>query len=211
MRRRGLIPAIALCALATRAAVAQSGRGLTVTAGFGYGRANGSCENCLDGSTLGGLTAYAEIAHPLGRSVRIGAMLEGWGHTVDGATEQMANVSATLFYSPRMSGFTGPLFILPGLCFRHCTFTFGAGLAAYRATGLESAAGAGWGLSTGYGYTLPIGHGIALTPNVRYVYGNLGTLKLSGGGGTFATGWKQHFLEMSVGLVFWTHNSVTSR
>jgi hypothetical protein len=68
------------------------------------------------------------------------------------------------------------------VCLKHCFVT------------------AGVGLSAGFGYDLPATSGIHVMPMVRYVYGDVGTLAYSSGPSSFAEGWKQHFLELGLGL-----------
>src|SRR5438132_135618 len=136
------------------------------------------------------LTARGPGRHAQVQSVAqslLGALVDGWTHTTGGATETMANLTASIFYYPRVS--SG--FFLTG----------GAGFSDYRVNTAPSITGTGWGFTAGAGYDLRVGPELSLTPVATYGWGSIGDLSYSDGV-FYTSGWKQNFLDFSLSLTF---------
>ena len=182
------LAALTMAAPTTAFAQRGHGGGVVVTFGLGYGQANSSCDGCVPGSDLGGITAFAELGHNVNRALRLGATVETWWHTSGGTTEQLTDFVASAHLYP-----FGPVRLF---------LTGGVGLSNYHAASFPAVTGTGWGYILGVGYDLPGGHWSRLTPIARYVYGNVGNVGIGSGDGSFATGWKQHFFDVGLGLTF---------
>ena len=156
--------------------------------GIGYGSANTSCDDCTSGPRVGGYTAWLKAGGTLNPSVRLGVLADGWSHISSGVTETMGNLTASVFLYPRAS--SG--FFLTG----------GAGFSDYRLDTSPSITGTGWGFTVGLGYDLRIGGELSLTPVANYGWGGVGDLSYGDGGGFYTTGWKQNYLDFSLGLTF---------
>jgi hypothetical protein len=100
----------------------------------------------------------------------------------------MANIVASVSYYPMGSlGF----FVTGGL-----------GVSTYRANSSPAVTGTGWGFLLGLGYDLAVSRRVSLSPGARYVFGRVGDISISDGGGPFATGWKQNLFHVDLGLTF---------
>ena len=190
-RLRSIAVVAILILLAGAAASAQDPtrrHGFRVGAGAGYGIAKASCDSCASEPRSGGVTSFVTAGITLGSSVWLGGTLDGWTRRSHGATETMANLAASVSYYPLAS----PGFFVTG----------GLGVSRYRANTSPGATGSGWGLLLGVGYDLDVSRRVSLSPVARYVYGNVGNINIGGGGGTFATGWKQNVLSFDLGLTF---------
>ena len=187
--RFGGILGVLVCVTGAGAAAQyrQTRRGFWAGFGLGYGSANIVCESCISGPRVGGYTAWVKAGGTLSPSVRLGALVDGWTHTTGGATETMANLTASIFYYPRVS--SG--FFLTG----------GVGFSDYRVNTDPSINGTGWGFTAGVGYDLRVGRALSLTPVATYGWGSVGDLSYSDGA-FYTSGWKQNFLDFSLGLTF---------
>jgi hypothetical protein len=194
---RALATALALSVACGVQGRAQKNHRLRLAFGMGYGRGNSSCDHCKAGPSVGGLTAVGSVERAVSPSFQTGVTFDSWWHSSGAATERMIHVLGSFHAALSRSDSFVSL-----LCFARCFITAGAGLASYHANVPPSVSGTGWGLMAGYGYDLPLAHGIQFEPAVRYVFGRVGDLGLAGGGGTFATGWKQHWMEFGAGLRF---------
>jgi outer membrane autotransporter protein len=188
MRVLALLGVLVAAAPAARAQYHQRRQGFWIGFGLGYGSANVSCDSCGSGSRTGGVTAFLKLGGTPSRHLRIGGAVNGWSHSSGGATETMANATASLYYYPvATSGFF---------------LTGGLGFSTYGVDTSPSVSGTGWGFTAGAGYDFPVGRNVSLTPVANFVYGGVGELGIAGGGGTFATGWKQNFLDVGLGVTF---------
>src|SRR5437773_5574911 len=179
--------ALLAVAPAARAQYPQRREGFWIGFGLGYGSANITCDSCGSGPRTGGVTAFLKLGGTPSRNLLIGGAINGWSHESGGATETMANVTASLYYYPAArSG----LFLTGGL-----------GFSDYRVDTSPSVEGTGWGFTAGIGYDIRVGRNVSLTPVANFVYGGVGDLSVSGGG-TFATGWKQNVVDFGVGVTF---------
>jgi len=173
---------------AARAQYPQRREGFWIGFGLGYGSANIYCDNCSSGARTGGVTAFLKLGGTPSRNVLIGGAINGWSHASGGATETMANVTGSVYFYPvAASG----LFLTGGLGFSH-----------YHVDTSPAVSGTGWCFTAGVGYDIRVGRNISLTPVANFVYGGVGDLSVSGGGGTFATGWKQNVVDFGLGVTF---------
>jgi len=173
---------------AARAQYPQRREGFWIGFGLGYGSANIYCDNCSSGARTGGVTAFLKLGGTPSRNVLIGGAINGWSHASGGATETMANVTGSVYFYPvAASG----LFLTGGL-----------GLSDYHVDTSLAVSGTGWGFTAGVGYDIRVGRNVSLTPVADFVYGGVGDLSVSGGGGTFATGWNQNVVDFGLGVTF---------
>ncbi|OLC77291.1 MAG: hypothetical protein AUH78_04725 [Gemmatimonadetes bacterium 13_1_40CM_4_69_8] len=173
---------------AARAQYPQRREGFWIGFGLGYGSANITCDSCGSGPRTGGVTAFVKLGGTPSRNLLIGGAINGWSHSSGGATETIGNVTASLYYYPvAASG----LFLSGGL-----------GFSSYNVNTSPSITGTGWGFTAGVGYDVRVGRNVSLTPVANFVYGGVGELGVSGGGGTFATGWKQNVVDFGLGVTF---------
>ena len=185
-----LIAAFSCAASAARAQYPQRRDGFWIGFGLGYGSANIKCDQCVDSSGVGGVTGFVKLGGTPSRNVLIGGAINGWWRTNEGMTETIANVTASVYLYPvTRSGF----FVTGGL-----------GLSTYHANTFPASDGTGLGLTAGAGYDIRVGRDVSLTPVVNFVYGALGDfdVPLSSGGFATARGWKQHVIDVGVGVTF---------
>jgi hypothetical protein len=181
----------ALSLLATAGAAAQYPErrgGFWLGFGFGYGSANKTCDGCGSGPRVDGFTASVRAGGTLNPHVRLGGAVDGWSHSVGGATETMGDVTASVYFYPRHA--TG-LFL-----------TGGVGFSTYRVNTFPTTSGTGWGFTAGAGYDLRVGRNVSLTPAVTYVNGTVGDVQVSGGFQPVDTGWRQNFVDFGLGVTF---------
>src|SRR5207245_10545226 len=156
--------------------------------GMWYGSANVTFYNISSDAPTGGVMASLKLLDSPSRNVLIGGAINGWSHASGGATETMANVTGSVYFYPvAASG----LFLTGGL-----------GLSDYHVDTSPAVSGTGWGFTAGVGYDIRVGRNVSLTPVADFVYGGVGDLSVSGGGGTFATGWKQNVVDFGLGVTF---------
>jgi len=178
---------LGVTAPAARAQYPQRREGFWIGFGLGYGTANVTCDTCVSGSRTGGVTAFLKLGGTPSRNLLIGGAINGWSHQSGDATETMGNVTASLYYYPVASG---GLFLTGGL-----------GFSDYHVDTSPSYDGTGWGFTAGLGYDIRVGRNVSLTPVVDYIYGGVGDVSVSGGGGTF-TGWRQNVVDFGLGVTF---------
>jgi len=185
-----LIAAFSCAASAARAQYPQRRDGFWIGFGLGYGSANITCDNCADSSSVGSITGFVKLGGAPSGNLLIGGAINGWWRTNEGMTETIANVTASVYLYPvTRSGF----FVTGGL-----------GLSTYHANTFPASHGTGLGLTAGAGYDIRVGRDVSLTPVVNFVYGALGDfdVPLSSGGFATARGWKQHVIDVGVGVTF---------
>lgn len=166
--------------------------------GAGVGSADATCDDCddEDNDRETGLAGYVKAGWTLNPQVLLGIEGSLWTkkEEVEGAdvTLSMYNVSGTLtFYPSETSGF----FVKggAGLAFTDSKIEEGN-------TTFDTDLGNGLGLTAGAGYDFRLGESVKLTPALDFYYGNIGDLKV--GDQTFATGWKQNVIALTIGLTF---------
>jgi len=169
--------------------------GLTAALGVAYGRANSSCSGCITGPGAGGVSTLLEVQQQIGRTFRAGLTVGSWWHTAAGESERIVSVLASFHLSPVLSDS-----YLSFLCHKHCFVTGGVGVSSYHASVSSGIGGKGFGLMLGFGYDVPVGRRTQVVPSLRYTHGSVGNLAYGATGGTFATEWTQHVLEVGLGL-----------
>jgi hypothetical protein len=190
--------------LATGAAVAQTHQTPSATGialGFGYGGATSACDSCSGGPRVGGTIVTLRASHAVTRWIRVGATIDGWLHSHDGADEGMGNAMVTFSYSIHgLSDF----FIPDGLY-----FVTGVGLSTYRsgivrhpADTVPGLAGTGWGYSFGLGYDLRVSKQWSLAATANHLYGIVGDVHRTDTGAPYTTGWKQDYFAATIALTF---------
>jgi outer membrane autotransporter protein len=185
-----LLAGLCAAASAARAQYPQRRDGFWIGFGLGYGWASVRCDNCVDSSSVGGITGFLKLGGAPSRHLLIGAAVNGWSHANAGLTETMANVTASLYLYPRAkSGFF---------------LTSGLGFSKYHVNSVPSTDGTGWGLTAGAGYDIRFGRDVSLTPVANLTYGALADFDAVAGGGTIITarGWKQTVLDLGLGVTF---------
>ncbi|MGH7547317.1 MAG: hypothetical protein ACREMM_03980 [Gemmatimonadales bacterium] len=184
----GVVGILMLTAFAAWAQHPQRREGFWIGFGLGYGGADITCDNCVEGRREGGVTAFLKLGGSPSRNVLIGGALNGWSRERGGATETMGNVTASVYYYPSA---TSGLFVTGGL-----------GFSSYLVDTSPEVTGTGWGFTGGIGYDIRVGRNVSLTPVVNFLFGGVGDLELSGGAGTFATGWNQNVIDFGLGVTF---------
>ncbi len=186
-----LLAAFSCAASAAQAQYPQRRDGFWIGFGLGYGSANIKCDQCVDSSGVGGITGFVKLGGTPSRNVLIGGAINVWAHS-DGTsnTETISNVTASVYLYPQAkSGFF---------------LTGGLGFSNYYVNSTPSVDGTGWGFTGGAGYDIRVGRDVSLTPVVNFVFGALGDFDVPVSGGGFATarGWKQHVVDVGLGVTF---------
>jgi hypothetical protein len=189
---RLLVAAAALLLVASvfpvRARAQGTRQGLWFGFGFGYGSTNVSCDSCGTGPRFSGTSGFLKFGGTLNPHLRVGITADGWTHTSEGETENLGNLTASLYYYPRnRSG----LFVEGGV-----------GISSYDLNTSPAISGTGLGLTAAVGYDLPIGPTASLTPRVAYAYGAVGSLHESDTGAAVANAWNQNLLSVALGVTF---------
>ncbi|MGE3707182.1 MAG: outer membrane beta-barrel protein [Vicinamibacterales bacterium] len=200
MSRSGRLVALLAVALtlAVDHASAQDRRGFTFGFGGGWGSANAECDDCGNGDREDSGAGYFKAGYALSPRVIVGFEANVWSKTYDlpgleaTSTVNMYNVSGTVTYYPQA---TGGFFVKGG---------GGGGFLNLEikesGSTLSADMGKGPGFIAGAGYDIPLGRRVALTPAVNYWYGRMGNLRVLGE--TFATGWRQNVIDVTIGLTF---------
>src|SRR6266480_3703386 len=80
--------------------------GFWIGFGLGYGSANIRCDNCVDSSSVGGITGFVKLGGAPSRNLLIGGAINGWSRTNAGLRETIAHVSGSVYlYPATRSGF----------------------------------------------------------------------------------------------------------
>lgn len=185
---------MALLAVPAPARAQAPGRFL-VSGGGGYGSADATCDDC-SGDREGGGAGYFRLGYTVWPKLVIGLESNVWTKresVTDGFSSTLLfyNVSGTLAFYPKHTGF----FVRGGA---------GASLASVDIdvddSSLSADVGSGFGVLGGIGYDIRLTRRLSLTPGVNVWYGKLGDLKALGE--TFATGWSQNVVDVTIGLTF---------
>jgi len=186
----GVVGILMLTAFAAWAQHPQRREGFWIGFGLGYGGADVTCDNCVNGPAEGGVTAFLKLGGTPSRNVLIGGALNGWSRDRGGATETMGNVTGSIYYYPAP---TSGLFLTGGL-----------GFSSYSTNTDPSVDATGWGFSAGVGYDIRVGRNVSLTPVVNFVFGALEEFDapVPGGGITRVTGWQQNVIDFGLGVTF---------
>src|SRR5256885_14489271 len=117
-----LLAVLSCAAAAARAQYPQRRDGFWIGFGLGYGAANITCDNCVDSSSVGGITGFVKLGGAPSQNLLIGGTIKARARTKAGLTETNSNVTASGFLFPATrSG----VFVTGGLGgFRYHTETF---------------------------------------------------------------------------------------
>src|SRR5207249_11509162 len=88
-----LLAVLACAAAGARARYPQRRDGFWIGFGLGYGSANIRCDNCVDSSSVGGITGFVKLGGAPSRNLLIGGALNGWSRTNAGLRETIANLT----------------------------------------------------------------------------------------------------------------------
>lgn len=159
-----LVTAMALLALGTAASSAEAQRpqtrqGFWAGLGMGWGSFGLGCDGCEDLGRTGSYSGYLKVGGTLSQSLLIGAEVNGWAKSEDGASLDLGNASAAAYWYPMP---TGGMFLKGGLGYSR----LGAD------DGVDSASDGGFGLTAGIGFDMRVGGNMSLTPVLNYFRGS---------------------------------------
>jgi outer membrane protein with beta-barrel domain len=193
MRRRLIVvlTIIAATLVVPGQAAAADRAGFWFGIGGGYGSASVSCDGCGSSDREGSGAGYVEAGWTLSRHALIGIEGDLWrkDSAEHNATLKLYNISGTLTLYPSSDG---GFFIKGGV---------GASLISIEArapgTTVSVDLGRGPGVIFGMGYDISVGR-VAITPAISVWAGKPGDLTI--GTATFARGWKQNVVALTIGL-----------
>jgi len=181
---------------------AQEGRarhGPWADIALGYGLAHVASDT-LASRNRSGFDVVADLGWTLGSRVRVGIGVDQWSSRW-GAGDQtwQTSYNISLYYYP----------------IAHRTFFLqaGAGVSNYSVVHVPWAflgssyadttyfSGTAWGATAAAGWDVPLSGSISARPRFSYSYGAPRSLRTDSGT-LIATGWKQHWLSIDIGLVF---------
>src|SRR5947208_15287687 len=103
-----LLAVLSCAAAAARAQYPQRRDGFWIGFGLGYGSANITSDNCVDSSSVGGITGFVKLGGAPSQNLLIGGAIHGWARTKAGLTGTIANVTASVhLYPATQSGMLG--------------------------------------------------------------------------------------------------------
>ena len=163
---------LALPALAEAQSRPQTREGFWI--GFGLGGGSFGCDECGDEDRLTGAAAYFKLGGTVNQNVLLGAEINGWAKSEDGATLSLSNVNAVIYLYPSKTG---------GFHFKG-----GIGLATVRfEIGDVEADETGGGAVLGIGYDARVGKNFSLTPFLNVTAGR------------FDNGYKANTVQVGLG------------
>lgn len=187
------VMAVALVAMPAAASAQAPGRFL-ISGGGGYGSADATCDNCV-GDRQGGTVGYFRLGYLVTPKLVLGGEANVWTKQENlgpaSTRFRFSGVSATAAFYPDRAGF----FVRGG-----------AGLAMSKLdvkvddSSLREDLGSGFGVLAGLGYDISISRRLSITPGINVWRGQIGDLKALGQ--TFATGWSQNVIDVTIGLTF---------
>src|SRR2546430_6362508 len=105
-----LLAVLSCAAAAARAQYPQRRDGFWIGFGLGYGVANITCDNCVDSSSVGGITGFVKLGGAPSQNLLIGGASNGLVPTEAGLNGRNSHIHGPDFLFP---GPTGGIF-LPG-------------------------------------------------------------------------------------------------
>ena len=166
---------------------------------LGYGLASFASDT-LAGDRRSGFDFVFDAGFTPNSQVRVGIGVDQWASRLgSGKQTWLINWIGSVYYYP----LTRRTFFLHA----------GAGVSDYSYVHLPWAflgssfadtvyvSGAAWGATAGAGWDIPLRGGGTVRPRLEYSYGSPRNLH-SANGTVVATGWRQHWLSLDVGLVF---------
>src|SRR2546422_11322911 len=88
-----LLAVLSCAAAAARAQYPQRRDGFWIGFGLGYGAANITCDNCVDSSSVGGITGFVKLGGAPSQNLLIGGTINASAPTNAGPTETNAHVT----------------------------------------------------------------------------------------------------------------------
>jgi hypothetical protein len=147
-----------LAATPAQAQHPQTRQGFWAGVGMGWGSFGLDCDGCGSVDRTGSYSGYLKLGGTLRQDILIGAELNGWTKSEDGATVNLGNASAAAYWYPAaQSG----LYLKGGV---------GYSRLSAEASNLE-ASDNGFGFLMGVGYDLRVGVNTSLSPVVNYFRG----------------------------------------
>ncbi|ODS52638.1 MAG: hypothetical protein ABS36_16450 [Acidobacteria bacterium SCN 69-37] len=188
-----VVMAMTLLVIPAGASAQAPGRFL-ISGGGGYGSADARCDDCV-GDRQGGAAGYFRLGYAVTPRLVLGGEANVWTkrESLGGASTRLrfSSVSATAAFYPDSAGF----FIRGGAGLAMARLDVNA-----RDSSLREDLGSGFGVLAGLGYDIPISRRLSMTPGVNVSRGQIGDLKALGQ--TFATGWSQNVIDVTIGLTF---------
>src|SRR3989442_7805893 len=99
-----LLALLSCAATVARAQYPQRRDGFWIGFGLGYGAANITCDNCVDSSSVGGITGFVKLGGAPSRNLLIGGAIKRWGPRNAGRTQTNGQVTAVAFLYPATPG-----------------------------------------------------------------------------------------------------------
>ena len=149
---------LSLAAAPAAAQHPQTREGFWAGVGMGWGSFGLSCDGCAGLDRTGSYTGYVNVGGTLRPNLLLGAELNGWTKSEDGATVRLANASAAAYWYPTVQS---GLFLKGGMGYSRLSAD----------NGLVSASDGGWGLLMGLGYDMRVARATSITPVLNYFRG----------------------------------------
>jgi hypothetical protein len=190
---------VTLATLACLGAAGLSAQSPQTRQGFwiGFGLGGGSAGISFAGSdsaNLGrqtGFSGFLKMGGTLTPKVLLGGESVGWTKSESGATSQLGNLAAAVYFYPTPA--TG-FFVKGGPSFSYHR----------EDDGTDEIKGTGFGFMLGAGYDLRVSANISITPAATFYWGSIGEVDLTGSttGTTSGFGLKQNVFDFQLGITF---------
>lgn len=157
----GVLTLVVLGLAATPAAAQheQTRAGFWAGLGMGWGSFGLSCDGCDGLERTGSYSGYFKLGGTLRPNLLLGAELNGWTKSEDGASVGLGNASAAAYWYPTVQS---GLFLKGGVGYSRMSAD----------NGIDSASDGGWGLLAGMGFDLRVAPNTSLTPVLNYFRGS---------------------------------------
>ena len=185
---------LCLCATITLASQspAQTQSRFEATLGVGTGTGTIRCSACTHAGNMGGTTYTLQLFASPQPQVRVGAMMDCWGHATDTWERDLCSLSVAALYYPRT--------------LRHGFFIGGGpsyGMMWASLTDTTALLRHGWGMITEMGFELRPRSTFSLTPYAQYSYAYVGDIYYPKDSGIpWARGWKHSVVTVGLGLTY---------
>jgi hypothetical protein len=157
----GMLTLVALTVAAAPAAAQheQTREGFWAGVGMGWGSFGLSCDVCDGLERTGSYSGYFKLGGTLRPNLLLGAEMNGWTKSEDGASVNLGNASAAAYWYPMpQSG----LFLKGGVGYSRMSAD----------DGFSDASDSGFGLLAGMGFDLRVAGNTSLTPVLNYFRGS---------------------------------------
>jgi Outer membrane protein beta-barrel domain len=165
MRTRSIITgaltvvALGLTASPVAAQHAQTREGFWAGVGMGWGSFGLSCDACDGLERTGSYSGYVKLGGTLRSNLLLGAEVNGWTKSEEGATIEFGNASAAAYWYPTLES---GMFVKGGLGYSRMAADNGG----------DGASDGGFGLLAGVGFDMRVGGNTSLTPVLNYFRGS---------------------------------------